>query len=119
MAEKIVAKRRSHIVDRTVAVAVTSFELGSQRPAGSEASGVVFCRPGGGGNRRLRKDRGAKAQKRNRQGKSCEKKSKNQQFPKVVSRARAEFQLSPPICYSIWQRQQPRDSGIIPVPTRN
>src|SRR5712664_1980726 len=45
VSRKVVAESGSKIVDGPIA-AVASFELGSQRPSGSEASGVIFCRPG-------------------------------------------------------------------------
>src|SRR5260370_37685967 len=42
---KVVSQCGAEIVDATIA-AVASFELGSQRDSGSEASGIIFCRPG-------------------------------------------------------------------------
>src|SRR5260370_21556282 len=55
---KVVSQSGSHVVNAAV-VAVAALELGSQCPARGEASGVVFCGPGGGGVRWLREQGGA------------------------------------------------------------
>src|SRR5260370_33972187 len=45
---KVVSQSGSHVVNAAVA-AVAALDLSSQCPSRGEASGVVFCGPGGGG----------------------------------------------------------------------
>jgi len=62
VARKVISQRGTEIVDTSV-TAVAAFKTRAQGPASGETLRVIFCRPGGGGIRSLRKQGRAESKK--------------------------------------------------------
>jgi hypothetical protein len=79
VARKVESESGCKIVDTPIA-AVAAFKSRAHGPAGSEASGVIFCRPGCSGVRGLRKQRSARRKNCDRTEKACTAKPRDSRF---------------------------------------